>query len=168
MADCAQEGRALSDTLGKAQLIDSEEPPPLELAGSASELLSAMSNLVSNAVRYTPAGGAIAMRWRTLPDGRGEFAVRDSGPGIAAEHLSRLTERFYRVDRSRSRETGGTGLGLAIVKHVTQRHNAELKIESTPGLGSTFAIVFPPSRLRPVGPPAATSGLPATESEAAR
>jgi two-component system phosphate regulon sensor histidine kinase PhoR len=168
MAHCAQEGRALSDTLGKAQHLESGAAPPLELAGSASELLSAMSNLVSNAVRYTPAGGTITMHWRTLPDGRGEFSVRDTGPGIAAEHLSRLTERFYRVDRSRSRETGGTGLGLAIVKHVTQRHNAELKIDSSPGVGSTFTIVFPPSRLRPVGPPAATSGRPATESEAAR
>jgi two-component system phosphate regulon sensor histidine kinase PhoR len=168
MAHCAQEGRALSDTLGKAQHLGSGDAPPVELAGSASELLSAMSNLVSNAVRYTPAGGTITMQWRTLPDGRGEFSVRDSGPGIAAEHISRLTERFYRVDRSRSRETGGTGLGLAIVKHVTQRHNAELKIDSTPGVGSTFAILFPPSRLRPVGAPAATSAPPATESAAAR
>jgi two-component system phosphate regulon sensor histidine kinase PhoR len=168
MAHCAQEGRALSDTLGKAQQLRSGDAPPVELAGSASELLSAMSNLVSNAVRYTPAGGSITMHWRTLPDGRGEFSVRDSGPGIAAEHLSRLTERFYRVDRSRSRETGGTGLGLAIVKHVTQRHNAELKIESTPGVGSTFAILFPPSRLRPAAPSAARSGPPATESAAAR
>ena len=88
------------------------------------------------------------MQWRALPDGRGEFSVRDTGPGIAPEHISRLTERFYRVDRSRSRETGGTGLGLAIVKHVVQRHGGELKIESTPGAGSTFAILFPASRLR--------------------
>ena len=97
-----------------------------------------------------------------LPDGRGEFAVRDSGPGIAAEHIPRLTERFYRVDRSRSRETGGTGLGLAIVKHVAQRHGAELRIESTPGEGSSFALVFPAApraarvgaqRRAPDGPP---------------
>ena len=83
---------------------------------------------------------------QALPDGRCEFAVRDTGPGIAAEHLPRLTERFYRVDRSRSRETGGTGLGLAIVKHVVQRHGGELRIESTPGAGSTFAIVLPGRR----------------------
>jgi two-component system phosphate regulon sensor histidine kinase PhoR len=118
---------------------------------------------VSNAVRYTPSGGLIELAWRALPDGRGEFSVRDSGPGIAAEHLSRLTERFYRVDRSRSRETGGTGLGLAIVKHVAQRHGAELKIESTPGIGSTFAIQFPASRLRAIRPdicePSATESL---------
>ena len=77
-----------------------------------------------------------------------EFSVSDTGPGIAGEHLPRLTERFYRVDRSRSRDTGGTGLGLAIVKHVCQRHGAQLKIESTPGTGSTFSIVFPPERVQ--------------------
>jgi two-component system phosphate regulon sensor histidine kinase PhoR len=109
-----------------------------------------MSNLASNAVRYTPVGGRIQVQWRALPDGRAEFSVRDTGPGIAPEHLSRLTERFYRVDRSRSRETGGTGLGLAIVKHVVQRHGSELRIDSAPGAGSTFAIVFPPSRVRTV------------------
>jgi len=85
-----------------------------------------------------------------LPDARAEFSVQDTGPGIAPEHLPRLTERFYRVDRSRSRDTGGTGLGLAIVKHVAQRHGAELKIESTPGKGSIFTIIFPASRVRPV------------------
>ena len=102
-----------------------------------------MSNLVSNAVRYTPGGGEVAVSWRLLPDGRGEFAVRDSGPGIAAEHIPRLTERFYRVDRSRSRETGGTGLGLAIVKHVAQRHGAELRIESTVGQGLALRARVP-------------------------
>ena len=76
------------------------------------------------------------------------MAVRDTGAGIAAEHLPRLTERFYRVDRSRSRDTGGTGLGLAIVKHVAQRHGAELRIDSVPGKGSVFSIVFPASRVR--------------------
>jgi two-component system phosphate regulon sensor histidine kinase PhoR len=93
--------------------------------------------------------------------------VRDFGPGIAPEHLPRLTERFYRIDRSRSRETGGTGLGLAIVKHVAQRHGAELKIESTPGAGSTFSIVFPAARVRtglkPAQTPAPAERL-ATES----
>ena len=119
-----------------------------ELGGAAAELQSAMSNLVSNAVRYTPGGGEIAVSWRRLPDGRGEYAVRDSGPGIAAEHIPRLTERFYRVDRSRSRETGGTGLGLAIVKHIAQRHGAQLRIESTVGKGSRFVLVFPAGRVR--------------------
>ncbi len=119
-----------------------------EISGAPVELQSAMSNLVSNAVRYTPGGGEVVVTWKLLPDGRGEYAVRDSGPGIAAEHIPRLTERFYRVDRSRSRETGGTGLGLAIVKHVAQRHGAELRIESTLGQGSRFALVFPAKRVR--------------------
>ena len=168
MAQCEQEGSALANVLGRAHRIHFGEAPSQELAGASSELLSAMSNLVSNAVRYTPPAGAIQVRWRTLPDGRGEFSVHDSGPGIAPEHLSRLTERFYRVDRSRSRETGGTGLGLAIVKHVVQRHGGELKIESTPGVGSNFAIVFPSNRLRPLTAPAGMSAQPATESEEAR
>jgi two-component system phosphate regulon sensor histidine kinase PhoR len=110
--------------------------------------MSAMSNLVSNAIRYTPPGGEIQVRARLLPDGQAEFAVSDTGPGSAPEHIPRLTERFYRVDRSRSRDTGGTGLGLAIVKHVSQRHGAKLKIESTPGKGSVFSIIFPASRVR--------------------
>ncbi len=122
--------------------------PEVEVAGSLNELLSAMTNLTGNAIRYTPAGGLIQVGWVQMPDGRGEFSVQDSGPGIAAEHIPRLTERFYRVDRSRSRDTGGTGLGLAIVKHVAQRHGAELKIESTPGKGSRFTIIFPASRVR--------------------
>lgn len=117
------------------------------LAGAASELLSAMGNLVSNAVRYTPAGGNITVSVRQRADGCVVFSVADTGPGIAAEHLGRLTERFYRVDRSRSRETGGTGLGLAIVKHVAQRHGAVLAIESTVGRGSVFSLVFPSQRV---------------------
>ena len=112
------------------------------------ELQSALSNLVGNAVRYTPAGGRITVRWQVLADGRGVFSVRDTGPGIAPEHIPRLTERFYRVDRSRSRETGGTGLGLAIVKHVLQRHGAVLEIASVLGQGSTFSVYFPADRLR--------------------
>jgi two-component system phosphate regulon sensor histidine kinase PhoR len=149
MAQCEQDAQSLSGFLGKAQQIRFGPAPVLEVAGTPSELLSAMSNLVSNAVRYTPDGGSVDVSWLALPDGRWEFSVRDTGPGIAPEHLPRLTERFYRVDRSRSRETGGTGLGLAIVKHVVQRHGCELRIESTPGAGSTFAIGFPASRLRP-------------------
>jgi two-component system phosphate regulon sensor histidine kinase PhoR len=148
-AQCDEDARALADALGKPQQISVAPAPPLEIAGSPSELQSAMSNLVSNAIRYTPAGGRIDVGWQRLPDGRAEFSVKDTGPGIASEHLPRLTERFYRVDRSRSRETGGTGLGLAIVKHVLQRHGAELKIASAPGMGSTFAIVLPASRVRP-------------------
>jgi two-component system phosphate regulon sensor histidine kinase PhoR len=121
-----------------------------EVAGSPSELHSALSNLVGNAIRYTPASGEILVQVTNLSDGRVACSVSDSGPGIAPEHIPRLTERFYRVDRSRSRDTGGTGLGLAIVKHVAQRHGAELKIESTPGKGSTFTITFPVSRVRTV------------------
>jgi two-component system phosphate regulon sensor histidine kinase PhoR len=125
-------------------------PQDVQIAGSFNELLSAMSNLVSNAIRYTPTGGEVRVIWRALPDGRAEFSVSDNGPGIAPELLPRLTERFYRVDRSRSRDTGGTGLGLAIVKHVAQRHAAELKIESTPGKGSVFSVIFPAQRVRKV------------------
>ena len=122
----------------------------IELAGSPSELHSALSNLVGNAIRYTPPSGRIEVQLVHLPDGRVAYSVADTGPGIAPEHIPRLTERFYRVDRSRSRDTGGTGLGLAIVKHVAQRHGAELKIESLLGKGSTFTIIFPASRLRPL------------------
>jgi two-component system phosphate regulon sensor histidine kinase PhoR len=93
------------------------------------------------------------VRWRVRQDGAGLFEVQDSGPGIAREHLPRLTERFYRVDGSRSRETGGTGLGLAIVKHVIQRHGGEIDIESEPGHGSVFRLVFPPARVRAVPVP---------------
>ena len=148
MVQCEQEARALSVVLVRSQLLRFDDPGEGEISGSQSELLSAMSNLVTNAIRYTPAGGSITVRWRAIAGDRAEFCVRDSGPGIAPEHISRLTERFYRVDRSRSRETGGTGLGLAIVKHVAQRHDAELGIDSLPGAGSTFAIRFPANRLR--------------------
>lgn len=116
------------------------------LQGNAGELHSAFGNLVTNAVRYTPDGGEVVVCWRKCEDGRLVFAVTDSGIGIAAQHIPRLTERFYRVDRSRSRETGGTGLGLAIVKHIASRHQAELEITSEEGHGSTFSIVFPAKR----------------------
>ncbi|MDP2251599.1 MAG: ATP-binding protein, partial [Hydrogenophaga sp.] len=122
--------------------------PAIWVSGAKTELLSAMSNLLSNAVRYTPGGGLIETGWRLRSDGWAEFFVKDTGPGIAAEHLPRLTERFYRVDRSRSRETGGTGLGLAIVKHVAQRHGGHIDAESTVGEGSRFAIALPPNRVR--------------------
>jgi two-component system phosphate regulon sensor histidine kinase PhoR len=115
------------------------------LRGSNEELHSALGNLISNAVRYTPEGGEIEIAW--CKEGEEPvFSVRDSGIGIEPQHIPRLTERFYRVDRSRSRSTGGTGLGLAIVKHVLSRHQAHLDIQSEVGLGSTFRAVFPAAR----------------------
>ncbi len=119
-----------------------------QIAGNDTELHSALGNLVANAVRYTPKGGRIDVRWIWLDDGWGVFEVRDTGIGIEREHLSRLTERFYRVDGSRSRDTGGTGLGLSIVKHVLQRHGGEIDVSSEPGKGSTFRLLLPPSRVR--------------------
>jgi two-component system phosphate regulon sensor histidine kinase PhoR len=124
-----------------------EELNGYELAGSLEEIRSAFSNLVSNALRYTPSGGSVTVSWRQREDDF-EFSVVDTGDGIAPEHLPRLTERFYRVDRSRSRDTGGTGLGLAIVKHVIQRHDGHLHVESKLNSGSIFSLVFPNSRLR--------------------
>ena len=123
-----------------------------DLLGAESELASAFVNLATNAVRYTPAGGEIRLRWRSgsqVADGGAEFSVEDTGIGIDPEHLPRLTERFYRVDSGRSRESGGTGLGLSIVKHALARHQATLTIESTPGKGSRFTARFPAARLAP-------------------
>jgi two-component system phosphate regulon sensor histidine kinase PhoR len=149
MAQCEQEARALSLVIApRGHQLEFDQGPGAEIAGVQTELYSAMSNLVTNAVRYTPEGGLVRVSWTLLEDGRGEFKVKDTGPGIAPEHLPRLTERFYRIDRSRSRETGGTGLGLAIVKHVAQRHGAELNIQSEPGQGSCFSIIFPVVRVR--------------------
>ena len=136
----ADDARALS--AGKHQ-IEVDVPAGASITGSADELHSAFGNLVSNAVRYTPPGGRITLAWRTNEQGGGRFSVTDSGIGIAAELMPRLTERFYRVDRGRSRETGGTGLGLAIVKHVVLRHQATLEIHSELNVGSEFRIVFP-------------------------
>ena len=127
---------------GKHEIVLAVEMPSV-LNGCANELRSAFSNLAANAVRYTPAGGRVTLTWRESAAG-GEFVVADTGIGIAPQHLSRLTERFYRVDRGRSRETGGTGLGLAIVKHVLTRHEATLRIDSEPGKGSRFSAHFPP------------------------
>ncbi len=117
-----------------------------DLRGAESELVSAFGNLVSNAIRYTPAGGTICLIWRVAAQGA-EFTVQDSGIGIEPTHIPRLTERFYRVDRGRSREVGGTGLGLAIVKHSLNRHQASLEISSIPGAGSRFTARFPASRV---------------------
>ena len=156
LSQCEQDAQALMHAHTSSQPlrlhfgyadIDSEHTV---LLGSHNELLSAMGNLVNNAVRYTPAGGRVDVVWTLLPDGRGELRVTDTGPGIQAEHLPRLTERFYRVDRSRSRDTGGTGLGLAIVKHVAQRHGGELLIESVVGQGSTFTLLIGAVRVRSV------------------
>jgi two-component system phosphate regulon sensor histidine kinase PhoR len=130
------------------------------LKGNLQEIRSALGNLVSNAVRYTPDGGEITLAWRER-NGEGVFSVTDTGEGIAAEHIPRLTERFYRVDRSRSRETGGTGLGLAIVKHVLTRHGARLDIQSIPGKGSTFSVIFPAQRLMATPPSATVIPFPA-------
>lgn len=132
-----QEADALSG--GRHEISLTIEGPDIE--GSTDELRSAFSNLVSNAVRYTPAGGRIDIKWKNTEAGP-QFSVKDSGIGIRAEHIARLTERFYRVDKSRSRETQGTGLGLAIVKHVLLRHGAALAIESQPEAGSTFIVRF--------------------------
>lgn len=120
--------------------------PDLSLLGSRDELHSAFSNLVNNAVRYTPRGGTVRLRWFADREGA-KFSVEDTGEGIASEHIPHLTERFYRVDTARSRASGGTGLGLSIVKHVLLRHDAELRIESELGRGSSFTCVFPRGRV---------------------
>jgi two-component system phosphate regulon sensor histidine kinase PhoR len=151
MADIYADALALSQVLaskgdGPVHPLLMDPVPEVALLGSRSELVSAVSNLVNNAIRYTPLGGAIHLQWSLTAEGA-VFAVKDSGPGIAAEHLPRLSERFYRVDRSRSRETGGTGLGLAITKHVMQRHGGELRIESVLGQGATFKLCLPLSRV---------------------
>lgn len=134
------EGEALSG--GRHVITLSFDGPDLQ--GSADELRSAIGNLVSNAVRYTPAGGQINIAWYETDDGS-RCDVTDTGIGIRPEHIARLTERFYRVDKSRSRETQGTGLGLAIVKHVLARHQGQLQVESHVGQGSRFSILFPRS-----------------------
>ena len=121
--------------------------PDLNLAGNASELASAFSNLLTNAIRYTPDAGTIRVKWQRQADGRASFSVTDTGIGIASEHLPRLSERFYRVDRGRSRSLGGTGLGLAITKHVAMRHDALLDVQSKLGQGSCFSLVFDNARV---------------------
>jgi len=127
-------------------VIEVESDGQGDLRGSESDLASAFGNLVSNAIRYTPAGGTIRLIWRATLNGA-EFAVQDTGLGFDPIHIPRLTERFYRIDRGRSREVGGTGLGLAIVKHALNRHQAALEITSKPGVGSRFAARFPASRV---------------------
>lgn len=119
----------------------------INILGAETELASAMSNLLTNAVRYTPDGGTITIRWESKPNAGACYSVQDTGIGIPALHLPRLTERFYRVDRGRSRAVGGTGLGLAITKYIALRHDAELTIASETGKGSTFALHFPAERI---------------------
>jgi two-component system phosphate regulon sensor histidine kinase PhoR len=148
----ASEARALSQ--GRHEVVV-ELASRTRLVGGGQELHSAFGNLVSNAVRYTPAGGRITLRWAVTASGGGEFSVIDTGEGIEPQHLPRLTERFYRVDRGRSRATGGTGLGLAIVKHVLQRHQGRLKVDSALGKGSTFTAALPAERVIPAAAPAA-------------
>ncbi|HMB57112.1 MAG TPA: phosphate regulon sensor histidine kinase PhoR, partial [Arenimonas sp.] len=143
-----REAEAISQ--GRHQ-ISVEDTAQCDLLGSAKELHSAFSNLVSNAVRYTPTDGRVSIRFERTSDGGARLAVQDSGYGIPAQHLPRITERFYRVSTSRSRESGGTGLGLSIVKHVLSLHQGRLEIESEVGRGSTFACVFGPERTRPRG-----------------
>jgi two-component system phosphate regulon sensor histidine kinase PhoR len=143
LSEVYQEGQLLSD--GRHSL-SVEMKGPARLSGNRDELRSAFSNLVSNAVRYTPDGGDIHLRWAVRAE-QPIFSVQDSGIGIEAQHIPRLTERFYRVDRSRSRGTGGTGLGLAIVKHIALRHQTRLEIVSDEGHGSTFSLVFPEKRI---------------------
>jgi len=153
MEQVQRDARALS--AGKHEITLDVNGP--DIKGSYEELHSAFGNLASNAVRYTPAGGKIHLVWRESEDGV-KFMVEDTGIGISPEHISRLTERFYRVDKSRSRETQGTGLGLAIVKHVLLRHGGTLKISSEPGQGSAFVVCLPKTAI--VHPQTAAELLP--------
>jgi two-component system, OmpR family, phosphate regulon sensor histidine kinase PhoR len=140
---CMEVGKVLS---GGHHQLKLELDSSCKLLASAEELRGAFGNLISNAIRYTPEGGDIVVRWAVNSEGQPVLSVKDSGIGIAPQHIPRLTERFYRVDNSRSRSTGGTGLGLAIVKHIANRHQAHLQVESSEGAGSTFSIVFPVKR----------------------
>ena len=144
LALLAEEARALSG--GKHNIVVRPGPATM-VTGSERELHSAFGNLVSNAIRYSPQGGTVELSWQVRESGEGAFAVRDSGLGIEARHIPRLTERFYRVDQSRSRETGGTGLGLAIVKHILTHHQGQLEITSELGKGSCFTAVLPARRI---------------------
>lgn len=145
MAQAQSDGTALS---AGRHTLQFPEVPNVQLAGGEAELLSALTNLVNNAVRYTPEGGRVTVSWRVRDDGSGVITVADTGIGVEREHIPRLTERFYRVDGSRSRDTGGTGLGLSIVKHVVQRHGGELDVTSEIGKGSRFSLILPAARIR--------------------
>lgn len=147
-----REGQSLS---GGRHALELEMQSDCAVLGNTEELRSAFGNLISNAIRYTPQDGRIVLRWQEQGD-QPVFSVQDSGLGISPQHIPRLTERFYRVDHSRSRETGGTGLGLSIVKHVVSRHQARLEVVSEEGKGSTFSIVFPAKRRLPLPEQATT------------
>jgi two-component system phosphate regulon sensor histidine kinase PhoR len=137
---------AIALSAEKQHKINLTVDPDVDLYGNAKELQSALSNLVFNAVRYTPDGGSIDIKFERYGSGA-MFSVTDTGMGIASHHIPRITERFYRVDEGRSRESGGTGLGLAIVKHVLARHNSTLGISSKIGEGSRFSCIFPAERV---------------------
>jgi len=141
---------SLNKTVAQDHKIEVSADDGLLLLGSETEIYSACSNLISNAIKYTKAGSRITVSWQVNDNGQPILSVKDNGPGIEAQHLQRLSERFYRVDKGRARENGGTGLGLAIVKHISQRHGGQLLIDSTPGLGSTFIIEFPATRITSV------------------
>jgi len=141
---------SLSKTVAQEHHIDVNADDDLLLLGSESEIYSACSNLISNAIKYTKPGSRISVDWHLNQDGQPLLSVKDNGPGIEAQHLQRLSERFYRVDKGRARENGGTGLGLAIVKHASPRHGGQLLIDSIPGVGSTFTIEFPATRIASV------------------
>jgi two-component system phosphate regulon sensor histidine kinase PhoR len=153
----------LAEVVLRARTTESAPPIELEmdadcwLQGSERELHSIASNLLSNAVKYTPASGAITIRWSKDAQGA-RLSVADTGIGIAAEHLPRLTERFYRADRARARATGGSGLGLSIVKHALQRHGGRLEIDSVEGRGSTFTAHFPARRVMRAARPGRATG----------
>ena len=160
------EADALALSAGRHELRF-DDVAGVQIAGSEPELHSAIANLVNNAVRYTPQGGRVELLWRQQANGAGELAVRDTGIGIEKDQIPRLTERFYRVDQSRSRDTGGTGLGLSIVKHVMQRHGGELDVQSEVGRGSMFRLLLPSARVRVLADASArplTSARPTTTS----
>jgi two-component system, OmpR family, phosphate regulon sensor histidine kinase PhoR len=165
LLEVSADAKALSDGRHVVALDIGE---PATIFGSRDELASAFGNLVSNAIRYTPDGGTITLGWQVDAEGRGAFSVSDSGIGIAPEHIPRLTERFYRVDRSRSRATGGTGLGLAIVKHVLLRHQAELDVVSELGRGTTFTVFLPAKRIHRTVAAADAPAVPAPPLESER
>jgi len=139
-----------SQANGAKIVVDAE--PSLHLLGNRAEIESVVVNLLSNALRHTPPDGQIRLLWQA-DDGAATLAVEDTGDGIQPEHIPHLTERFFRVDRGRSRDAGGVGLGLAIVKHALMRHDAVLEISSEPGKGSQFRCVFPADRVSRAGAP---------------
>ncbi|MEO7244117.1 MAG: phosphate regulon sensor histidine kinase PhoR [Rubrivivax sp.] len=158
MTDLLQRAEAEARALSAGRhTLEVDIGAAVEVAGVDAELHSAIGNLLSNAVRYTPTGGRIALAWTLRADGAGVVEVCDSGIGVAREHLPRLTERFYRVDSSRARNTGGTGLGLSIVKHVMQRHGGSIEVDSESGQGSRFRLIFPSARVRAMPAPIVTA-----------